>query len=163
MEQLADGRLRLTAREWNRDRTWEVYQSASGGGWDAWKLLSPVSAHARQAEAGTRRPDFSPSNLWPEDRSWIVYTDYDLWETKIVGPAALINALVGDTEIEAVRLPWGLLRERQRPAVRGNSAAHSDGACGVPVSGAGCEVALGCRVSRCPVRTVPGPRRWCPR
>ncbi|NJP77500.1 hypothetical protein HCK01_09210 [Streptomyces sp. AA8] len=51
-------------------------------------------------------PDFSPSNLWPEDRSWIVYTDYDLWGTKVVGPTALIDALVGDTEIEAVRLPW---------------------------------------------------------
>ncbi|GAA0354431.1 hypothetical protein GCM10010319_34510 [Streptomyces blastmyceticus] len=49
VEQLADGRLHLTAREWNRDRTWEVYQAAPGGGWDAWKLLSPVSAHARQA------------------------------------------------------------------------------------------------------------------
>ncbi|MEW2028938.1 hypothetical protein AB0901_00220 [Streptomyces roseifaciens] len=51
-------------------------------------------------------PDFSPSNLCPEDRSWIVYTDYDLWGTKVVGPTAPIDALVCDTEIEAVRLPW---------------------------------------------------------
>ncbi|WP_411126395.1 hypothetical protein [Streptomyces sp. x-19] len=50
--------------------------------------------------------EFSPSNLWPEDRSWIVYTDYDLWGTKVVGPTALIDALVDDAEIEAVRLPW---------------------------------------------------------
>ncbi|MGW1200287.1 hypothetical protein ACWD4B_31270 [Streptomyces sp. NPDC002536] len=51
-------------------------------------------------------PDFSPSNLWPEDRSWIVYTDYDLWGTKVAGHPSLIDALVGDAEIEARRLPW---------------------------------------------------------
>ncbi|TBO61651.1 hypothetical protein EYS09_00230 [Streptomyces kasugaensis] len=51
-------------------------------------------------------PDFSPANLWPQDRSWIVCTDYDLWGTKVVGPTELIDALVGDTELEAVRLPW---------------------------------------------------------
>ncbi|MFW6639308.1 hypothetical protein ACOALZ_04630 [Nocardiopsis algeriensis] len=50
--------------------------------------------------------DFSPSNLWAEDCSWVVCTDYDLWATKVAGPAALIEALLSDTEIEAVRLPW---------------------------------------------------------
>ncbi|MEV6671002.1 neocarzinostatin apoprotein domain-containing protein [Streptomyces sp. NPDC051162] len=49
VEQLPDGRLHLTAREWNRDRTWEVHQSAPGGGWDAWQLLPPVSARTRPA------------------------------------------------------------------------------------------------------------------
>ncbi|GHF46068.1 hypothetical protein GCM10010218_29130 [Streptomyces mashuensis] len=48
----------------------------------------------------------SPSNLWPEDRSWVTYTDWDLWGTKVAGPAALIGALLGDHFIEAVRLPW---------------------------------------------------------
>jgi hypothetical protein len=50
--------------------------------------------------------DFSPSNLWAGDRSWVVCTDYDLWATKVAGPAPLIEALLNDTEIEAVRLPW---------------------------------------------------------
>ncbi|WEB38697.1 hypothetical protein MOV08_04875 [Streptomyces yunnanensis] len=50
--------------------------------------------------------DFSPSNLWAEDHSWVVCTDYDLWATKVAGPAPLIEALLNDTEIEAVRLPW---------------------------------------------------------
>ena len=50
--------------------------------------------------------DFSPSNLWAEDRSWVICTDYDLWATKVAGPASLVEALVKDTEIEAVRLPW---------------------------------------------------------
>ena len=47
---------------------------------------------------------FSPSNLWAEDRSWC--TDYDLKGTKVAGPAALIEALLTDVELEAVRLPW---------------------------------------------------------
>lgn len=49
--------------------------------------------------------DFSPSNLWAEDRSWCLCTDYDLWATKVAGPPALIDALLSDAEIEAVRLP----------------------------------------------------------
>ncbi|MEU7206553.1 hypothetical protein [Streptomyces sp. NPDC045470] len=31
--------------------------------------------------------DFSPSNLWAADRSWVLCTDYDLWATKVCGPA----------------------------------------------------------------------------
>ncbi|MFE2556177.1 hypothetical protein ACFXGT_09095 [Streptomyces sp. NPDC059352] len=49
--------------------------------------------------------DFSPSNLWAEDRSWSLCTDYDLWATKVAGHPALIEALLNDSEIEAVRLP----------------------------------------------------------
>ncbi|MFD7028578.1 hypothetical protein ACFWAR_11160 [Streptomyces sp. NPDC059917] len=49
---------------------------------------------------------WSPSNFWAEDRSWVVCTDYDLMATKVAGPAALIEALLADEEIEAVRLPW---------------------------------------------------------
>ncbi|MFF3013750.1 hypothetical protein [Streptomyces sp. NPDC057939] len=50
--------------------------------------------------------DFSPSNLWSEDRSWVLCTDYDLWATKIAGSPALIETLLNDSEVEAVRLPW---------------------------------------------------------
>ncbi|MFI5801389.1 hypothetical protein [Streptomyces sp. NPDC051561] len=50
--------------------------------------------------------DFSPSNLWAEDRSWVLCTDYDLWATKVAGPPALIDALLNDSWTEAVRLPW---------------------------------------------------------
>ncbi|WP_439681216.1 hypothetical protein [Embleya sp. MST-111070] len=50
--------------------------------------------------------DFSPSNLWAKDRSWVLCTDYDLWGTKVAGPPALVEALLNDPEIEAVRLSW---------------------------------------------------------
>ncbi|MFK0259253.1 hypothetical protein [Streptomyces sp. NPDC090445] len=49
---------------------------------------------------------WSPSNLWPRDRTWVLCTDHDLWATKVAGPAPLVRALLDDTEIEAVRLPW---------------------------------------------------------
>ncbi|MEU4094045.1 hypothetical protein [Streptomyces sp. NPDC026673] len=48
----------------------------------------------------------SPSNLWSEDRSWVVCTDWDLWASKVVGPTPLIEALLTDPWIEALRLPW---------------------------------------------------------
>ncbi|WP_412079471.1 hypothetical protein ACLF6K_38590 (plasmid) [Streptomyces xanthophaeus] len=49
---------------------------------------------------------WTPSNLWSQDRSWVPPTDYDLWATKVAGPAPLIEALLNDTEIEALRPPW---------------------------------------------------------
>ncbi|MFE4634867.1 hypothetical protein ACFRJ1_16040 [Streptomyces sp. NPDC056773] len=49
---------------------------------------------------------WTPSNLWAQDRSWVVCTDYDLWATKLVGPTPLLEALLDDPEVEAVRLPW---------------------------------------------------------
>ena len=47
--------------------------------------------------------NFTPSNIWPADRSWFVYTDYDLWATRISGSQALIDALIEDSEIDAAR------------------------------------------------------------
>ncbi|MEV7420810.1 hypothetical protein [Streptomyces sp. NPDC089919] len=70
-----------------------------------------LHVHAgRLGDAGTLydryEADFSPANLWAEDRSWVLCTDYDLWATKVVGPPELVGALLADPEIEAVRLPW---------------------------------------------------------
>jgi len=45
----------------------------------------------------------TPSNLWPDDRSWFVYTDADLMATKVKGSAALIAALVDDVHLETLR------------------------------------------------------------
>ncbi|MFE4258414.1 hypothetical protein [Streptomyces sp. NPDC056883] len=49
---------------------------------------------------------YTPSNLWAADRSWVVLTDYDLWGSKVCGPRPLVEALLADPELEAVRLPW---------------------------------------------------------
>lgn len=63
-------------------------------------------ADAQLLYDGTPDIDFSPSNLWAEDRSWVACTDHDLWATKVAGPTSLVEALLSGTEIEAVRLPW---------------------------------------------------------
>jgi hypothetical protein len=47
----------------------------------------------------------SPSNIWPEDRSWFVYTDNDLWGTKVSGSPTLIATLSQDRDLETVELP----------------------------------------------------------
>jgi hypothetical protein len=47
----------------------------------------------------------SPSNIWPRDRSWLVYTDWDLRGTKISGDPALMTALAADALLETVPLP----------------------------------------------------------
>jgi hypothetical protein len=46
----------------------------------------------------------APSNIWPEDRAWFVYTDWDLWATKVSGSQTLIDALNADTALETVTL-----------------------------------------------------------
>jgi hypothetical protein len=46
----------------------------------------------------------APTNLWPNDRSWLTYTDADLWGTKVSGSGALTKCVLDDDEIEAVTL-----------------------------------------------------------
>ncbi|HEU5128419.1 MAG TPA: hypothetical protein VFU12_10560 [Glycomyces sp.] len=43
----------------------------------------------------------SPSNLWPDYQDWFLYTDYDLWGTRVWGSDDLLDALVSDRIIEA--------------------------------------------------------------
>ncbi|MCD2191717.1 hypothetical protein [Actinomycetospora soli] len=45
----------------------------------------------------------TPDNVWPLDRSWLLTTDYDLWATRLAGPAALIAAIEADPELETTR------------------------------------------------------------
>ncbi|QSB05154.1 hypothetical protein [Natronoglycomyces albus] len=46
-----------------------------------------------------------PANLWPADRSWVVYTDWDLWGTRVTGPPELLKMIVADDFLETVWLP----------------------------------------------------------
>ncbi|MCB5163953.1 hypothetical protein LG634_03765 [Streptomyces bambusae] len=76
--------------------------------------LAEFEVHIRAGVLGDAKdlydhPDedrWTPSNLWARDRTWVTCTDYDLWATKVAGPAALVESLLGDAEVEAVRLPW---------------------------------------------------------
>ncbi|WP_189305596.1 hypothetical protein [Streptomyces albospinus] len=49
---------------------------------------------------------FSPSNIWPVDRSWATFTHFDLHGTKVAGPTTLIERLLNNPGLEALRLPW---------------------------------------------------------
>jgi hypothetical protein len=46
----------------------------------------------------------APSNLWPEDRAWFIYTDWDLWATKVSGSPSLIDGLRAHPALETVTL-----------------------------------------------------------
>lgn len=50
-----------------------------------------------QGQSGT------PSNWWAPDKSWMVYTDWDLWATKVSGTSALIASIEADQRLECVR------------------------------------------------------------
>ena len=47
----------------------------------------------------------TPNNFWATDHSWFVYTDWDLWATKVSGPLTLIAALEADTELVTTLWP----------------------------------------------------------
>ena len=46
---------------------------------------------------------FTPSNFWPADRSWFVYTDYDLCATRVSGSPELIDALSEADGLDTLR------------------------------------------------------------
>lgn len=45
---------------------------------------------------------FTPASFWPEDRSWFVWTDWDLSGTKVSGSAELIAGLRADEQLEVI-------------------------------------------------------------
>ncbi len=51
----------------------------------------------------TQNRDGTPSNFWPEDRSWLVYTNWDLLATKVSGPVSLVERLELEPALETLR------------------------------------------------------------
>jgi hypothetical protein len=50
-------------------------------------------------------PYHSPANIWPVDRSWLVFTDWDLAGTKVYGPPELLAMIEEDESLESIWLP----------------------------------------------------------
>ncbi len=46
----------------------------------------------------------TPSNIWPADQSWLVYTDWDLCGTRVSGSVDLVERIEADPELETIRL-----------------------------------------------------------
>jgi hypothetical protein len=92
---------REAEREWGRDvRSAPIFRVPNRG----YHLLrGPLSEIDRfygpSAEA--------PSIWWPEDRAWCVGGDVDLMTTYLGGTAAAIEAVLADTELEALAIPAG--------------------------------------------------------
>ncbi|WP_241200464.1 hypothetical protein [Streptomyces sp. ADI92-24] len=81
-------------------------RESRGRGFDNLHVRTGRLADAQVLYDHPGEENWSPSNLWSRDQSWVLCTDYDLWAAKVAGPAALIEALLDDGELEAVRLPW---------------------------------------------------------
>jgi hypothetical protein len=111
----------LDRKTWNRLISILIEYSPAGAATSCLAYYNPMTLqhsgfgnlHVRAGRLGDAEilydnpeADFSPTNLWDEDRSWVACIDYDLWATKVAGPTPLIEALLNDTEIEAVQLPW---------------------------------------------------------
>lgn len=148
VEQLADGRLRLTAREWNRDRTWEVQQSAPGGGWGAWQLLPPASAHARRAAAPAAGPrldvnrtgglldgdivEFTIAGGPPKERVWV----------KQCGPSASVTTCDNATGRQFRVYPDGTYRKSPKKLYAQLSTTAGDVDCRTAPADNPCSLAL---------------------
>ena len=75
---------------------------AAGWGDDRWHCYrGPISGLEELVDADDGRVGL-PSNVWPPDFSWFVYTDYDLWGTKVSGPKSLIDGLRADSNLETI-------------------------------------------------------------
>ncbi|MDT7767130.1 MAG: hypothetical protein QOI30_115 [Mycobacterium sp.] len=46
---------------------------------------------------------FTPNNIRPADRSWLIYTDYDLEATRVSGSTEVIDAVCADDYLDTVR------------------------------------------------------------
>lgn len=70
---------------------------------EVWR--GPVQSVGKVLEASGH--EFTPTNIWAVDRSWFVYTDYDLLATKVSGPKLLIDRLRAHPDIESKTWPDG--------------------------------------------------------
>lgn len=65
-------------------------------------LRSLCGLIAEELAEGEKAVNSAPFNFWPRDRSWFALTDWDGCGTKVSGPRSLIDAILADTDLEAV-------------------------------------------------------------
>jgi hypothetical protein len=63
---------------------------------------------ARHSEFGNPTPD----NIWPADRSWLLWTHHDLWGTRLIGSPEVVAAVETDPELETVDFSYRPLPPR---------------------------------------------------
>jgi hypothetical protein len=81
------------------------YASLASGDFDHPTLLSGPLEAIRELVDGESPYRSTPSNFWPHDRAWFVWTDWDLWATKISGSLALVDAIRAEPDLETIDWP----------------------------------------------------------
>ncbi|MCI0584985.1 MAG: hypothetical protein L0227_19185 [Chloroflexi bacterium] len=76
------------------------------GGFEPVLLIAPLDAFVEvDAEpAVVRHPPSGPEFLWPEDRAWVLWTDYDLSSSYLACSRALSKRLVEDEHLEVLEV-----------------------------------------------------------
>ncbi len=94
-----------------------VYYAAidSPDSWDRLVLAGPLRAVFDAARHATGRA-MTPDNIWPADRSWLLFTDYDLWATRLIGRPEVVAALENDSVLETVPFVYQPLAARAKDA-----------------------------------------------
>lgn len=88
------------------------YTPLATGDWTSPRLMSGPLRSIRDLVLGENALQrhgvrSTPSNFWPRDRSWFVWTDWDLQGTKVSGSAALITAVRAEPDLETITWPPG--------------------------------------------------------
>ena len=76
--------------------------------WPVWvddPLPGPIEVGTPNEMLESYEPFGSGVNWWPDDHSWLVFTDTDLHTTNILGSEHLIKEIEGDTFLETHSLP----------------------------------------------------------
>lgn len=97
------GLLAAYSPEGTQTRCLAYYSPLACGGWDAVTLFDGLLTDIPTVIDPAQGRPGSPSNIWPQDRSWLVYTDWDLWATRLSGSSALVDAAIADTELETIQ------------------------------------------------------------
>jgi hypothetical protein len=69
--------------------------------------LSVIDAPLGELPLFGTDPPFTATHIWPLDRQWFVYTDYDLSATKVSGPLHLMADLHVAPDLEVLALQPG--------------------------------------------------------
>ena len=90
--------------EGSQTRCLAYYSPLACGDFDAVTMFEGALADIPTVIDPAQGRPGSPSNIWPQDRSWLVYTDWDLCATRLSGSSVLVDAAIADTELETLRV-----------------------------------------------------------
>lgn len=97
--------LATTSRHGPDTACFAFYGSVPAADFDHPTLLAGPISTIGDLLVGEDAYQATPSNIWPADRSWFVWTDWDLWATKVSGPGTIIEAIGRHPDLETITWP----------------------------------------------------------